>query len=277
MKDYCIDAHICLGSLINTWKQGLWNSEDRLVLFHRPPAPPARPPKRTRHSRTTLMDPPYRSKRPKLCLMNSGFDDCKIISPKSGINDCDNNANKIDVLGLKPSIRLRNMGDFVLEVEEKCKNAVNTTDSKTIDSTYSKCWIGDWLPADCPGVRVIAVNYSTEPLWQPTWIRKQNRTSLVTRSREMVELLTEYNVGVGHPIIWVGHSKGGIFIKQIMVDAWESGNQAFGPLWRSSRGCLFYSVPHRGSPLADFDFPLLRRSIELVEIKKSMNFLKYKI
>ena len=34
------------GSLVNTWKQGLWNSEGRLVNFERPPKPPLRPPKR---------------------------------------------------------------------------------------------------------------------------------------------------------------------------------------------------------------------------------------
>lgn len=85
----------------------------------------------------------------------------------------------------------------------------------------------------------------------------------------MMELLTEIGVGVGHPIVWVGHSKGGIFAKQIMVDAWESGNATLAPLWRSSRGCVFYSVPHRGSPLADFNLPLIRQSVELEEIKKS--------
>lgn len=136
---------------------------------------------------------------------------------------------------------------------------------------YSRCWPGDWLPLDCPGVRVIAVNYTTDPyLWRPLWIRKRNRTSLLERAREMMELLTDIGVGVGHPIVWVGHSKGGIFIKQIMVDAWECGMASVAPLWRSSRGCLFYSVPHRGSPLADFNLPLVRQSVELMEIKKSI-------
>lgn len=85
----------------------------------------------------------------------------------------------------------------------------------------------------------------------------------------MADMLIAKGVGKGHPIVWVGHSKGGIFIKQIIVDAWESGRPAAEPLWRSSRGTLFYSVPHRGSPLADFNLPLLRQSVELTEIQKS--------
>lgn len=32
---------------------------------------------------------------------------------------------------------------------------------------------------------------------------------------------------------------------------------------------MFYSVPHKGSALADVTLPLLRRSIELVEIQRS--------
>lgn len=92
----------------------------------------------------------------------------------------------------------------------------------------------------------------------------------------MMDLLTEVGVGVDHPIIWVGHSKGGIFIKQMIVDAWESGKASLAPLWQSTRGCVFYSVPHRGSPLADFNLPLVRQSVELLEIKKS-NRIKLKL
>lgn len=153
-----------------------------------------------------------------------------------------------------------------------------STASSQRSADYSRCWPGDWLPLDCPGVRVIAVNYTTDPyLWRPIWIRKRNRTSLAVRAREMMEMLTEIGVGVGHPIVWVGHSKGGIFAKQIMVDAWESGKAALAPLWRSSRGCVFYSVPHRGSPLADFNLPLIRQSVELEEIKKSKRVKGYSL
>lgn len=85
----------------------------------------------------------------------------------------------------------------------------------------------------------------------------------------MSDMLIEKDVGNNRPIIWVGHSKGGIFIKQMIVDAWESGRAASKNLFASSRGCFFYSVPHRGSSLADFNLPLLRQSIELMEIQKS--------
>lgn len=234
----------------------------------------------------------------------TGMDDCDIdyaydCATVNGNADDDNNEDVIEYLtdmeNNFPTFRLRRDDERVPEEEnggdddddddgeftvtpgddlpmanDDDSAATQSTSTSSSNSEYSRCWPGDWLPQDCPGVRVIAVNYTTDPyLWRPMWIRKRNRTSLVERSREMQKMLTDLGVGVGHPIVWVGHSKGGIFIKQIIVDAWESGKAALAPLWRSSRGCLFYSVPHRGSPLADFNLPFVRQSIELVEIKKS--------
>ncbi|GLH11509.1 Protein SERAC1 [Gryllus bimaculatus] len=41
---------------------------------------------------------------------------------------------------------------------------------------YSDCWPRDWLPQDCPGLRVIALNYTTDPfLWRPLWMSKRHR------------------------------------------------------------------------------------------------------
>lgn len=40
----------------------------------------------------------------------------------------------------------------------------------------SRCWPRDWLPQDCPGARVIALNYTTDPyLWRPVWMNKRCR------------------------------------------------------------------------------------------------------
>jgi len=42
------------------------------------------------------------------------------------------------------------------------------------------------------------------------------RTTMKDRGLEMISLLRNVQVGQ-HPITWVGHSKGGLFIKQILV------------------------------------------------------------
>jgi len=40
---------------------------------------------------------------------------------------------------------------------------------------------------------------------------------MVQRSKEMVKELRDIGVGQ-RPIVWVGHSKGGLFVKQMLVD-----------------------------------------------------------
>ncbi|KAL4120624.1 hypothetical protein QTP88_013282 [Uroleucon formosanum] len=129
---------------------------------------------------------------------------------------------------------------------------------------FTNCWPRDWLPLDCPYVRVITISYSTDPyLWRPIWLSKPVRTTMKDRGLEMISLLRNVHVGQ-HPITWVGHSKGGLFIKQILVHANE--NQETHKIITNTRGILFYSVPHNGSPLANIKLPLFQRSIELQEL-----------
>lgn len=141
-------------------------------------------------------------------------------------------------------------------------------DNNNDNEPYSKCWPRDWLPKDCPRVRVIALNYTTDPyLWRPLWVTKRNRTCMLERSREMMDHLKKLGVGK-NPIIWVGHSKGGLFVKQMIVDAFESGDDILSGFYGNTRGIMFYSVPHRGSACADINLPLLRQSVELTEVQK---------
>ncbi|XP_055320028.1 protein SERAC1 [Sitodiplosis mosellana] len=145
-------------------------------------------------------------------------------------------------------------------------NAFNS--NPTLES-LSQCWPRDFLPQDFPTARICAINYDTDPhLWRPIWYKSQKRSSLAIRAMKMIRILVEHNIGVNRPIIWVGHSKGGLYIKQIIVNAHECNAYW---LWKSSRAVLFYSVPHRGSPLAELNLPLLTRSIEMIEIQKNFS------
>ncbi|XP_061397261.1 uncharacterized protein LOC133332908 [Musca vetustissima] len=294
------------GSLVNTWKQGLWENERKPVEFDRPPKPPVRPPKRPRHSRSTPLHAPLKQKRArfvhpehKQSYYIESIDELEdaeysfVCGEPKDVQVCDGveysfptfrlrmNDNGRLLQGEIDSI-LQKVQNSSTEDKENADDTTNNTPNKKQKSTkpspndpnYSKCWPGDWLPIDCPGVRVIAVNYTTDQyLWRPLWKKKEPRSGLTQRAREMAELLIQHRVGYGHPIVWVGHSKGGLFVKQIIVDAWESGRPATAPFWRSSKGCFFYSVPHRGSHLASIKAPFLTRSVELIDIEKNSKYL----
>lgn len=114
-----------------------------------------------------------------------------------------------------------------------------------------------------------------------------------SRSQEMTKKLLEKGVG-SRPIVWAAHSKGGLFVKQILVDG-EYRPVPFSPLScrssqkifkcilslvvlasetcselvKNTQGILFYSVPHHGSKLAKINIPwLLGQSVEITEVKK---------
>ncbi|XP_044259583.1 protein SERAC1 isoform X2 [Tribolium madens] len=178
-----------------------------------------------------------------------------------------------DIYANRPQVKIARKENEVCVTREEEWEVIEDEDVGD-DGCYSNCWPQDWLPKDCPGVRVIALNYTTDVLWCPVWKKKRLRTDMVERSDEMIEELCKLGVGK-KPVIWVGHSKGGLFIKQIIMNAWERHRECpekFG-IFQNSKGIMFYSVPHKGSVLADFTLPLLRRSVELIEIQRNCDFV----
>uniref|UniRef100_A0AAR5PQJ8 Protein SERAC1 n=2 Tax=Dendroctonus ponderosae TaxID=77166 RepID=A0AAR5PQJ8_DENPD len=168
-----------------------------------------------------------------------------------------------------------NANDNVDEVDEteQVEEEIEFEDQETNVDNFSRCWPQDWLPQDCPGVRILGINYTTDVLWRPLWQKRKPRTSLPQRSNEMMEDLLRLGVGC-RPIVWVGHSKGGLYIKQIILNGWHAkDNQTVQNLYHQTKAIMFYSVPHKGSPIADMTFPFFRRSIEVMEIRTNCDFV----
>ncbi|XP_052124844.1 protein SERAC1 isoform X2 [Frankliniella occidentalis] len=136
-------------------------------------------------------------------------------------------------------------------------------------NAYSQCWARDWLPQDCPNVRVLGVNYtSTLSQWFPK-CPNQNRAKLADRSIEYMHML--HKVGVGQrPIIWITHSMGGLLVKRMLISAYESENKELHNIFRNTKAIVFFSCPHLGSELADLKMPtelLFWPSLEVQELR----------
>lgn len=270
-----IFIHGLKGSLDRTWTQGLWNLKDsessssRILLRKSCSTSAIR-----QNSEASIVNRVHRSDNvlaltdvedssEKVLIENHntvvnskvvftcGDDGSDENSPDSNFQE--DNTNDLSDISTAPT---------------KMPTVVMKTTSNENKESVSRCWPKDWLPKDCPGVRIIALNYTTDPyLWRPVWISKRSRTSMGERGWEMIEHLVKLGVG-RHPIIWVGHSKGGLFVKQMLVHGCESNVESYVNISRNTKGILFYSVPHRGSPLANLNLPLLRQSIELTEVQK---------
>ncbi|XP_063836831.1 uncharacterized protein LOC135085977 [Ostrinia nubilalis] len=398
-----IFVHGLCGSLGNTWRQGDWREKYELEPSRVPllrPSPCQCIDKRTQKSFENdfkNIDDLYKFK--KLISNDEAFTTEKFFNET---------LDQVEILD-----NFETQAQFVRDLfenenrEEKCEEVkpeevdcvCKVTEGRqcevgcgcVCDECYSTCWPRDWIKEDYPEARVISINYTSDPyLWRPLWIKQCKRLRLHERAEQMTKQLLELGVGE-RPIIWVGHSKGGLFIKQIYCEAYEAYLQSQkdnisntltktneeknqfrdenettnandiennndnvinernekamnelncninevnnigyendnvliedsekeivtedenkeqcnesnadckivklereiseedsssnsqedsrsqqASLWLNSAGFMFYSVPHRGSPLADIKTPITARSIEILEISKDCSLV----
>ncbi|VDI56079.1 Hypothetical predicted protein [Mytilus galloprovincialis] len=111
--------------------------------------------------------------------------------------------------------------------------------------TYTFCWPKDWLAKDCGNIRILSVEYDTD---LSTWnANRKVWRGLTVRASSILQKLKKADIG-SRPIIWVGHSMGGLLIKQILSIADDT--PGLDNIVNNTVGVLFYSTPHRGSSLA---------------------------
>lgn len=136
----------------------------------------------------------------------------------------------------------------------------------------TKCWPRDWLSNDFPGIRVIAVDYSSFLSdWGFKCPENYQRNSIAARSRALHKKLQAAGIGE-RPVIWVAHSMGGLIAKQLLCDL--SSRYPNDPMLLKTKGIVFYSTPHFGSKTAAQSLSgryrlLLAPSIEVQELNEN--------
>lgn len=136
----------------------------------------------------------------------------------------------------------------------------------------------DWLPFDCPNLRIIGINYETS---LTEWSAKhtcpcEKKGTLQNRSDELMKSLAASGLGQDRPIVWVGHSMGGLLVKEIIVQAMNDPNDDIKKLALNTRGILFLGTPHKGSSVAKLKQHiqfLLSPTIEVKELEENASFL----
>ncbi|XP_031640508.1 protein SERAC1 isoform X2 [Contarinia nasturtii] len=126
---------------------------------------------------------------------------------------------------------------------------INDDESKT----YTYCWPMDWLPQEFPNIRIIGLNYETSiSEWSLNMLCpcEKKKSSLHDRSEELLNALSASNVGRDRPVIWVGHSMGGLVAKSIIVQSLLSAENGKRAIAENTRAILFLGTPHKGSPVA---------------------------
>lgn len=158
---------------------------------------------------------------------------------------------------------------------QKDRYILDEKDMDNSDDDYTECWPKSWLAADCPNIRVLSVEYDTHLSdWMSKCPVENQRQSLANRSRELLKMLQQAGVGQ-RPVVWIAHSMGGLLVKKMLLDAAEDPDMQ--DLLKNTEGILFYSVPHRGTFMAEYSVNvryLLFPSIEVRELCKDSPTLR---
>lgn len=120
---------------------------------------------------------------------------------------------------------------------------------------HTHCWPKEWLPQDCENLRILGVNY-----WSSLseWLERcpQQSAEIASKALELGPQLKAAGVGrKDTPIVWLAHSMGGLIVKQILIEAAQSGEQENKKICDNTKAILFFSTPHTGSSLAKMPRP----------------------
>ena len=111
-------------------------------------------------------------------------------------------------------------------------------------------WLSDstMLPSVMQNLRISTFNYESK------WLGEGPVQKLPSLAEQLLSLLTRYRHslhGRSIPLIFIGHSFGGLVIEKALIAASIPGSP-FSPLASSTTGILFLGTPHRGSRMADY-------------------------
>ncbi|KAI5816218.1 hypothetical protein BZA77DRAFT_264583, partial [Pyronema omphalodes] len=125
-----------------------------------------------------------------------------------------------------------------------------------------RMWLRDFLPQDCPNMRVHTWGYYS------SIVDDRSTTSITAISRKFLGDIKRVreNQAVSRPLILIGHSLGGLVVQKALVDASKGNCEQDKAVYESCVGILFFGVPIKG---------LNRTSIEsLVQGKGNDYFLQ---
>ena len=102
----------------------------------------------------------------------------------------------------------------------------------------------DWLAKDVPRLAVHTLGYDASPVgWLGNTMPVTERAPNVLTELQTREL-------AGGPIVFIGHSLGGLLIKQLFRHAIEMQNDAWRRIVDQTKAVVSLATPHHGSNLA---------------------------
>ncbi|KAI1073352.1 hypothetical protein F5B20DRAFT_567330 [Whalleya microplaca] len=105
-------------------------------------------------------------------------------------------------------------------------------------------WLRDYLPADFPNIRVLLYGYDT------TLLKNDSKQSIEDMGHSFLESLKAFRLSNNthhRPIIFIGHSLGGLLVKEALVYARKkTADRTNSEVFKACCGLFFFGVPNLG-------------------------------
>ena len=127
-------------------------------------------------------------------------------------------------------------------------------------------WWPDWVGKQFPNLGVWLLDY---PNAMSNW-QDDIAMTMENRATNLLEVLKVSPLNnIPRPLIFIGHSMGGLIIKKLLHHAIETNHDPYRTMMDRTRAVIFLSTPHLGSDLAK-----LALSLEALEILRPSNAIK---
>ncbi|MCE3250560.1 MAG: TPR-repeat protein, partial [Geminicoccaceae bacterium] len=111
------------------------------------------------------------------------------------------------------------------------------------ESRSDDCWLY-WLAEELPGIALHTLAYEAS---LSGWLGRA--MPLIDRAKDVLTELETMAIGA-RPIIFVGHSLGGLLIKQLLREAEDKSVPGWRKIAAQTRAVVFLATPHAGADLA---------------------------
>lgn len=110
---------------------------------------------------------------------------------------------------------------------------------RTPPDTHGRLWLREDLPEYVPQSRIYLYEYNS------TAVYGNDRSTFIDKANELLEAIRAKRDGVEtRPILLLGHSMGGLLIKQALINA--HNNSKYMLIKEVTTGLAFFATPHRG-------------------------------
>ncbi|XP_075153853.1 protein SERAC1 [Haematobia irritans] len=171
--------------------------------------------------------------------------------------------------------------DIPLSASENCSGEFSVSGNEWHNQDnmedYTNCWPMEWLPEDHPNTRIIGIDYTSAVTeWSANFTKycpcEKGQGHIEMRANTLLERIAKADVGNDRPVVWIGHSMGGILTKIILMNAKDSKDPKVQQIAKNTSSIVFLGTPHRGSPIAKWKQHmqmLLSPSIEVKELEEN--------